>query len=46
MMLLRWPHNKIYHVTRNSRNWLVTTGLGARRYAQSIAQEHNAAAYG
>jgi len=38
-------HNKD-HVTRNSRYWLVTTGLGACCYAQSIAWEHNAAAYG
>jgi len=43
-ILRRFPEQK-YHVTRNSRNWLVTTGLGACCYAQSIARVHNAAAY-
>ena len=32
------PHQK-YHVIRNSRNWLVTTGFGACCYAQRFARK-------
>ena len=44
MILRRSPEQK-HHVTRNSRNWLVTTWIGACCFAQNIARVHNVAAY-